>query len=308
MSELDVRCSETLQTSNCMVCGSLSSGKSSFVNAILGRDILPVSCCHATTKLTSVYIQKSIDVISGLAQRFDGEHTEWVNNVDTASISAWNNADEVARILLRVPASGIDVGHANIIVHEIPSTSNYVVNGDDILENFLANVSPNIIIYVADPVMIGTNDEHILLKKILEYVSGTRKVQVLFALNKCDSLECSGESIELAVKRFSEFLTSVGFIDLRIYPVSLKAASLIRRALKGGDVGFSEREIDEFSMLLRQFTRRLDLSGCSLRPADAISTNTVIVDGETYDTDVLRTALGRTGICALESEIEKCLS
>ena len=120
-------------------------------------------------------------------------------------------------------------------------------------------------------------------------------------LNKADSIDKEKESIDTAINQYKEYIAEIGFTNAKVLPVSAKAARLLKMALKEKGDRFTESECDDFPSIVNKFTKRLVLDNSS---ASYNNNSKVVVDGESYESSLLQTALVHTGISKIEKEIE----
>ena len=299
---------EQLPVKNCAVCATMSAGKSTFVNALLGMDVLPARHGAATAKVTSVYDKDGTDGLIGFVQDISGGISEVCDGVNASILDEWNSDRNIARIFLQGDLDGIANQGFKVAVHDTPGTN----NSDDckhhtITKKFLLESSPNIVVYVANTEHLCTTDEQKLLKELRSIVR-QRNTPVLFVLNKADSIDTGKEDLPSLIDSYKAFLDNMGFSDPMVRPVSSKAARLLKMALNGRSAQFSEMERDDFPLIVRRFTNRMAFDDVQPKHdygnADAI----VSVDGEEYDSSALRIALTHTGIHGVETALETFLT
>lgn len=298
-----------LPVKNCVVCATMSAGKSTFVNALLGMDVLPARHGAATAKVTSVYDRDGADGLIGFAEHSPGDLTDVDVEIDSSIIDGWNIENGVTRIFLQGDLDGITNGGFKVAVHDTPGTNN---SGDrkhhSVTKKFLQGSSPDVVVYVANAEQLCTTDESDLLKELFSGVVRPHGTPVLFVLNKADSIDTEKESLAGLMERYKAFLTQIGFANPVVCPVSSKAARLIKMALKGKAECFSDTERDDFPLIARRFTKRIVFDETPPHQETSHFPAKIAVDGEEYETSVLCTALSHTGIKRIETELETLLT
>ena len=299
---------EQLPVKNCAVCATMSAGKSTFVNALLGMDVLPARHGAATAKVTSVYDKDGMDGLIGFAQDVSDGISEVRDGVDASMLDEWNSDKKVTRIFLQGDLDGIANQGFKVAVHDTPGTN----NSDDckhhtITKKFLLESSPNIVVYVANTEHLCTTDEQKLLKELRSIVR-QRNTPVLFVLNKADSIDTGKEDLPSLIDRYKAFLDNMGFSDPMVRPVSSKAARLLKMALNGRSAQFSEMERDDFPLIVRRFTNRMAFDDVQPKHDYGNADSIIFVDGEEYDPSALRIALTHTGIHGVETALETFLT
>ena len=297
-----------LPVKNCIVCATMSAGKSTFVNALLGMDVLPARNGAATAKVTSIYDRDGADGLSGFAKKVSGDFTDVCDAADAQTIEGWNNDTEISRIFLRGDLDGIPNRGFKVAIHDTPGTNN---SGDGkhhaATMEFLQGLSADVIVYVANAEQLCTTDERTLLQELFDKVIKPRDIPVLFVINKADSIDTEKESVMSLIDNYKAFLQEIGFQNSTVCPMSSKAARLLKMALNGKSECFSDAERDDFPSISRRFTKRLVFDDEVPQQDSHANVGNVIVDGERYDSNMLQTALMHTGIHRIESELERLL-
>ena len=292
---------KSLRIANIGVCATMSAGKSSFVNALLGYDYLPVRNEATTARITSVYDNDHSQKLIGFTMN-DSKLTNIENNLSEKDVDSWNSNSDITRIFLQGDLDNIGNNGIVVAVHDTPGTNN---SGDNthhrITVDFLSTHKMDAIVFVVNAEHRCATDEKALLKELYEKAVSVQNIPVIFVLNKADSIDKEKESIDTAINQYKEYIAEIGFTNAKVLPVSAKAARLLKMALKGKGDRFTESECDDFPSIVKKFTKRLVLDNSS---ASYNNNSKVVVDGESYESSLLQTALVHTGIGKIEKEIE----
>ena len=260
---------------NIAVCATMSAGKSTFVNALLGRDVLPARNEATTAKITSVYDK-------------DGAE-KMVADVTLEVIDKWNSSNTIERIYLQGDLDGIKNDGFVVAVHDTPGTNN---SGDkshhEVTMDFLQNNKMDALIFVANATQLCTNDERILLVELVNKVVKPSNLPVVFILNKADELDEEKESISDIQKRYVEYLSEIGFKEPKLFLLSAKAARLLKMAKNGRTENLTAREKSDLKSAIAEFTDLHDFGG----------------GGERKCESEIETALLRSGLQNVEKYIE----
>lgn len=272
---------------NIAVCATMSAGKSTFVNALLGRDVLPARNEATTAKITSVYDKDGAEKMVGYVTQ-NGKIIEQSADVTLEVIDKWNSSD-MERIYLQGDLDGIKNNGFVVAVHDTPGTNN---SGDkshhEVTMDFLQNNKMDALIFVANATQLCTNDERILLVELLNKVVEPSKLPVIFILNKADELDEEKESISDIQKRYVEYLNEIGFKEPKLFLLSAKAARLLKMAKNGRTENLTAREKRDLKSAIAEFTDLHDFSG----------------GGERKCESEIETALLRSGLQNVEKYIE----
>lgn len=296
----------SLSEKNIAVCATMSAGKSTFVNALLGQDVLPARNEATTAKITSVYDKDGTNEMVGFTKK--GNVIASVSsNVDSLKINEWNGDALVDHIYLQGDLDNIGNSGFIGVVHDTPGTNNSSDESHhEITMKFLKGSDLDALIYVANAEHLCTTDEKNLLTQIYDEVVKPRKVPILFILNKADNIDQEKEKIENVMDIYSLFLKDIGFEKTTIMPASSKAARLLKMALNERGYKFTEAENDLFPIIVKKFTKRINLAKFSKGSVsvDENKKKSVMVDGESYDCNQLKIALSHSGIERIEKAIE----
>lgn len=239
---------------NIAVCATMSAGKSTFVNALLGRDVLPARNEATTAKITSVYDKDGALEMIGFVQKKDGTADCECSSVQLATINDWNERSDVSCIYLQGDLDGIKNKGFIVAVHDTPGTNN---SGDkshhDVTFEFLARHKMDALIFVANATQLCTTDERDMLKELYENLISVQNIPVLFILNKADCIDEEKEDISQIVKRYREYLEEIGFKNFEIFPMSAKAARLLKMARNCSAERLTGREKIELKAIESEF-------------------------------------------------------
>lgn len=287
---------------NIAICATMSAGKSTFVNALLGKDVLPARNEGTTAKITSVYDKDGSKNLIGFVEK-NSNIENLCLNANLSTINSWNNDAETNRIFLQGDLDGIGNKGLIVAVHDTPGTNN---SGDKnhhkITMDFLTSQKLDALIFVANATQLKTTDEHALLKEIFEKVVKQNNLPVIFVLNKADELDSEKENISEIITEYGKYLSEIGFEIPKVFPVSSKAARILKMAMKDFGDKFTESECDAFPSIVKKFSKRLILDNSNYDNDNNVSQ--IAVDGETYESSLLQSALIHSGINKIEKEIE----
>ena len=292
----------SLKVFNIAVCATMSAGKSTFVNALLGADYLPSRNEATTACITSVYDNDSLQKMIGFAER-KNKTLEGANSLVLANIDKWNSDENVRHIYLQSDLDDISSTKVICAVHDTPGTNNSGDNSHhDITMDFLNSTKIDAIIFVVNAEHISTTDEKTLLSEIYKNKISKDKTPIMFALNKADCIDNEKEDISEIIRKYKDYLNTIGFDNPKVYPVSAKAARLLKMVSKEKGNNFSKMEQREFALCLSEFLEDYDFSSTN-EETNYVDSMITVGQKEFSKNEILK-ALNRTGINAIEKEIE----
>lgn len=237
------------------VVATVSSGKSTLVNAMLHKRILPAKNKATTAVVTKIFNEKSKKEFTVSANDKDGICV-CDNEIATYDIiDKLNNAENIKDLKLYGSIPNIKGYGLKVVLNDTPGPNNSEDEKHRALTYELINKTYKpMILYILDATKLKVDDD----KKLLQYISEKMKdsgVQskdrFIFVLNKADALDPEsqdGESAEEAIKDLRKYLKNFEINNPKIFPVSAKLSSFIRSKenLSKKEEDFLNTNIDDF--------------------------------------------------------------
>lgn len=238
---------------NVAVCATMSSGKSTFVNALLGKDFIPSKNEACTAKVTTIRDNDKLENLIGCFYN-DSGNIVYSNNINSDTLIKWNEDDTVKRIVLEADIEEIECRRSVIVMHDTPGTNNSQdISHYERTMNFLKETNIDIMLYLINAEHISTTDTEILIKQLKSEIVDKGNTKVLFLLNKADSFDIErGEELLEIIKKIEEELVSYGFTKPLITPISSNAARLFKLVLNGSEL--TKKEVNDFKNLMEYFS------------------------------------------------------
>ena len=286
------------------VCATMSSGKSTFVNALLGYDYIPSSNQACTAKITSISDNDYLNKVIGcsIAENNKADYNECV---DREILEKWNENDNVKRIVLEGDLEEVSSKSGVLVIHDTPGT-NFSQNDTHSQQtiDFLKKNKLDLIIYLINAEHSSTTDNTILLKQILEICRIHPQTQMLFLVNKLDSFDIEGgDDIKECIEGVRKELASLGFPSPMILPIIANGARLFKMVLKGETL--TKREIltfeDSYEFCMNESGAIFDATnpeytGFTFNDFNKSVDGEVVVGQKAYRKKDLQEALKRSGI------------
>lgn len=213
------------------VVATMSAGKSTLLNSMIGAEILPSQNEACTAKVYS--ITDDDDATGFTARTITNEVCgEW-QPATRAVLSTFNksNADKIEICGDLRQIKNMRSGRA-VLLYDTPGPNNSQdATHSQITEKIIKESDFCSIICVLNATQLNTDDEFNLLHFISqETKKKNTNSNVLFVLNKVDQFKLSaGESIRAALERCKKHLRDkIGFSNITLLPVSSYLALLIR--------------------------------------------------------------------------------
>lgn len=262
-----------------IVTANMSAGKSTLINALIGKPIARTSqevCTGSVCYLYNKALEDNKIHLSTGKLTLDATDDElrsyqWNGAISIASYFASLMPEATQMCLIDTP--GVD---AALYKQHTKQTHDALLNQDY-----------DSVIYVVSPTNLGTDSEN---KHLIWVYNNVPHEKIIFVLNKLDDYRSCSDSIEESIQGLREDLTKVGFENPIICPISAYFSFLLKLKLTGQPL--SADETDEYAFFAKKFMRSsYDLSR-------------FYVGSECLDTDTEEVALcKRSGLYGLEKLI-----
>ena len=264
-----------------IVTANMSAGKSTLINALIGKPVARTSQEVCTGSVCYLYnkafedsnIHLSTNTLSLHATEQELRNYQWSGAISMASFFA-RLVPTSSRICL-IDTPGVD---AALYKDHTKQTHDALLR-----QNYDAAI------YVVSPTNLGTDAEK---KHLLWVAKNIPHDKVIFVLNKLDDYRSCSDSIEESIQGLREDLSIVGFENPTICPISAYFSYLLKLKVTGQTM--SDDEADEYAFFVKKFKRAsYDLS--------RFYTDCTITDSDTEEMALSK----RSGLYGLEKIIYK---
>lgn len=219
------------------VVATMSSGKSTLINSLLGQVLMPAkqeACTAIVTKIiddsreSQMFDAKLVDK--------DGQLVKQILNVTTKELFDWNDNTIANDIELIGNIPFVTSSDTKLVLVDTPGPNNSR-NEEHSKKTYasLGKSAKTLIIYILNATQLSTNDDRQLLKRIGESMkSGGKKSRdrFIFVVNKLDNFRPGKDDIEGSLGRVKEYLEDMGIIDPNIFGISAQNALDIKTIMK----------------------------------------------------------------------------
>lgn len=222
------------------VIATMSSGKSTLINAMLGTQLMPAKNEACTATIAEI---KDDDTMDGfVAQCYDAQGRPIPRLASEALTAAemndYNSDEAVSTIRIRGNIPFVSSKNIQLVLLDTPGPNNSRNEEHKARTHHLidAKTMP-MVLYVLNGTQLSTNDD----KTLLDLVASAMKTggkqskdRFIFAVNKVDTFDIeAGDSIEDMLENLRQYLLERGIENPNIYPVSAEFAKVIRMSRKG---------------------------------------------------------------------------
>lgn len=295
------------------VVATMSSGKSTLINSMLGNEILPARAEATTATIAKIYDDDKADHFWG--ESYDKDENQIGERIDPLTLENMNRLNDnhdVAEIKIHGNIVGISSQSMKLVLTDTPGPNN---SRTDEHKNHTYRLIKEkykpMILYILNGTQLETNDDNLLLKDIATAMSeGNRQAsdRFIFVLNKADEFDSEkGESARRKVEDTKKYLAKHGIRNPKVFPCSAKLAKLIRQYKSG--FKFTRKEKSDLQAMLSLF---IDDESLHFSDMAEVSANVrAKLDAEIAKAkstnDEYAEALIHTGIPAVEATISEYL-
>lgn len=222
---------------NILITATMSAGKSTLINALVGKNISLTQNMAATSKIHTI-LSKPFD--DGVTTEYDSDISMNATQDDLMTDNAENRSP---RITVSTYFDGLLHGR-RITLYDSPGVnSSENPEHTEITNRMVRSRKYKLLVYVLNATQLGTEDEEQHLDFVAKAV-GRRNV--LFVMNKIDCLISEDESLSGVIKRQREFLEQKGFKNPVICPVSARAAFFAKKGKREQLSRLEQRKFESY--------------------------------------------------------------
>jgi predicted GTPase len=292
------------------VVATMSAGKSTLINALLGRKLMPSKQEACTAVITKIRDNDSNQYNAVVYDKNNNE-IESQNNVTLEIMGRLNSSAEVSTIKVEGDIPFVTNGDVTLVLVDTPGPNNSRDPAHyETTHGMLSKSSKTLVLYILNAGQLSVNDDNMLLNTVVNSmkVGGKQsKDRFIFVVNKLDDYRKGEDSIESALQKARSYLEDKGIENPNIYPAAaLPALDIIRSISK--DNTMSEDDVDEMELKVKKFNRNEEFHFDSpkyvtLPPSVRGEINNVLEKAKNKK-DKYGEALVHTGIVPLEKAIE----
>lgn len=293
------------------VIATMSSGKSTLINALLGQELMPSKHAACTATIASIRNNHDLQQFTGSCYDLEGKELTPVREIDLNTMREYNDNPEVAEIKIEGKIPHISDKNMNLVLLDTPGPNNSRTRAhEDHTNRVIKNEETKpMVLYVLNSTALSTTDDSHLLSTVAEQMrSGGKqsKDRFIFAVNKIDEFDPEIENVPETLNQVRDYLQEKGIENPNIYPVSAEMGKLIR--MYQADAPLSRKQ----QMTLRDHEHFIEESQLHLVKYAPLSHSAKVrlqdrINIARQDEDSLAEALIHSGIPSIEEAINMYL-
>lgn len=239
------------------VVATMSSGKSTLINALLGQQLMPAAN-EATTATIVKIIDTDQDNYSAVAYDKSSQVVTRLDNVTLEDMQALNADKKVSTVEIRGKIPCVSSVGMKLVLVDTPGPNNSRDNShEEMTYKMISDSDKSLVLYVMNGQQLGINDEKIFLDYVCKSMKdGGKKARerFIFAVNKMDAFspdpqDDGPECITNALNNVKSGLEDREIYSPNIFPV----CSLPALQKRAGFQGIRARAIHNFKDMCKYY-------------------------------------------------------
>lgn len=295
------------------VTATMSSGKSTLINSMLGKELLPAR--NEATTATIARIHDDDNATDFWGEAFDKEGNQIGGKYEPLTSEEMENLNsnpDVSDIEIHGNIVGISSQNMKLVLIDTPGPNNsqnqeHQTRTYKIIEN--STYKP-MVLYVLNATQLGINDDDYMLSKIAKAMKQNGRQasdRFIFVLNKADAFDTEKESVEKKIEDTKAYLKKHEIENPKVFPCSAYLAKLIRQSQSGAE--FTRKQKVDLQGNIGLFIDEKELHFSDMAPiSENVRTNLSNALAKAKSTNDERAeALIYTGVPAVEGAISEYL-
>lgn len=226
-----------------IVVATMSAGKSTVINALIGKELLHSANEATTATITRIHDKDNLPFFSGKAYSYTNELLDEKFQIDAETLRKWNADSQIKTIDLVGDIQALYNDEKELVIYDTPGPNNSQDDNHEALTMEIINDGHyGLILYVLNATQLGVNDDRALLQKIKTTLDKDSHKEIIFLLNKADCLDQEkGERLDKVVENAEKYLTGIGFVKPIIIPTAAQYALILQKMLNNLPLRRSER-------------------------------------------------------------------
>lgn len=216
------------------VIATMSSGKSTLINALLGKQLMPAAN-EATTEIIVKIIDTKQDDFSAIVYDASGNVIKRIDNITLEDMVSLNHNANVSTIEIQGKIPFVESVGMRLVLVDTPGPNNSRnKHHQETTYRMISDSDKSLVLFVMNGEQLGINDEKVLLDYVCDCMKKGGKQsreRFIFAVNRMDRFSPKKEGldcIERALIKVKEGLEDRGIYNPNIFPVTSLAALELR--------------------------------------------------------------------------------
>ena len=289
-----------------LVVSTMSSGKSTLINALVGSELLPSMNRACTARAVAILDNDMKSQFEIHAVDKNGNYSH-IDKATKKAVINFNKSNDVAEMIIEGEIKGIRNSKKSLLLIDTPGINNSMdLSHEAATKKVLEDYPEGLILYVINAQQIGTYDDSYFMSLVAKKMIDSDSFKIIFVVNKMDLIDPQREDPDELIKNCKKYIEEKGIKDPIIVPVSASSALLFKKVLEKQEL--NELEEENFLRNYKHFKREsFSLQDYISTPKRGNPTDLLEIDGVKYSRAQIYAALENTGLPFLEKLIDETL-
>ena len=290
------------------VVATMSAGKSTLINSMLGKKLMPSKQEACTAIITRIKDVESNDNWQAEVYSKDNRLLETHENLTYSTMERLNSDENVSVIKVAGNIPFVSSEDVSLVLIDTPGPNNSRdPEHKKVQSEFLNKSSKSLVLYIMEGTF-GSDDDNALLQRVADSmkVGGKQsKDRFIFVVNKMDDRHEEDGDTTQTLERIRAYLRGHGINNPNLFPAAALPALNIRLMQSGADV--DEDTMDETEMKVRKLNRneQLHFENYNSLPASIRGEIKKSLADAANNNDAQAEALIHTGVVSIEAAIRQ---
>jgi len=290
------------------VVATMSAGKSTLINSMLGTKLMPSKQEACTAIITRIKDTEGNDTWQAEVYSKDNRLIETHENLTYATMERLNSDENVSVIKTAGNIPFVSSEDVSLVLIDTPGPNNSRdPEHKKVQSEFLNKSSKSLVLYIMEGTF-GSDDDNALLQRVADSmkVGGKQsKDRFIFVVNKMDDRRKEDGDTTQTLDRIRAYLKGHGITNPNLFPAAALPALNIRLIQSGADV--DEDTMDETEMKVRKLNRNetLHFEEYASLPASIRGDIKMRLADAKSNSDADSEALIHTGVVSIEAAIRQ---
>lgn len=249
------------------VIATMSAGKSTLINALLNKKLMPSKQEACTATITKIKDRDSndtakMDSFEGIAVDKNGNVIESDIEITYEKMNQLNSNPLVSTISLQGNLPFVLAEDVALVLVDTPGPNNSRdIEHKEATYRMLSKSSKTLVLYILNATQLAVNDDNDLLNYVAESmkVGGKQsKDRFIFVVNKIDTFRKGEDSVPDSINKVKHYLEDKGIENPNIFPAAALPALDIRTILLSED-DVDEDDVDEAKHCAKKMIKNPEL-------------------------------------------------
>lgn len=231
------------------VVATVSAGKSTLINALLRKKLMPMAQMATTATIVRIIASNS-EYFSAIAKNQKDEEVAREENISYETMKAWNSDERISSIDIYGPIPCVNNVGMRLVLIDTPGPNNSRDERHKAMTyGMLESSEKSLVLFVIDATAEGTDDESALMDYVSECMKNGGKQsrdRYIFAVNKLDTYNPENDSVAEVLAAVKKTLDKRDIVEPNLFPAAALPCLQIR------DKEIKKRELRSYESLIEE--------------------------------------------------------